>query len=61
MKLPRGANFDVKNEMTSLGDSFFGGACMDSFWREKKWHIVENDVGRSFNIKISPKILSLKL
>lgn len=60
MRLPGGANFDVKNEVTSLGDSFFLGACMGSFWREK-WHIVENDVGRSFNIKISPKILLLKL
>lgn len=40
------ANFNVKNEVTDLGDSW--SLCVGSFWEVKKWHIVEKDVGRIF-------------
>lgn len=44
-------SFFVKNEVVALGDRFFQeeGAVWTHF-REKKWHIVEKDVGRFFLI-----------
>lgn len=41
--------FNVKNEVTALETVW--GTCLDSFWKVKKWHIMEKDVGRFLNFK----------